>query len=146
MSEQSKEELTWIRRLETFCKALDSLKVDVELAAERDLSDREKRAVVKDFEITQEWAWRATKEFFRYEGEPEGSIDDDFAVFRLAFRRGLIPCGNLVETGKLIREHRRDERAFENFHHVCHKAINTYYREFETLRDALLRQKEKWGL
>ncbi len=139
----SERDVRWVQRLASYCTALDSLKSEVELASDRELSTLEKKGVIKSFEYTYELAWLLIKDFFEFQGGSEirGSKD----AFILAFKRGLVPDGILIETIK----------SRNNTAHIYHQEIaeeilgeilTKYYDAFEQLRGALLKEKEKRGL
>ena len=139
----SKQDIRWIQRLSSYCKALDILKSNVELTSERDLSLLEKQGVIQSFEFTQELAWKTIKDLFELAGETTilGSRD----AFHLAFQRNLISDGILmktIESRSKVAHIYKQEIAEDIFH----KIVEEYYDAFEQLRTALLKEKKNRGL
>ena len=92
----NEQDIRWIQRFNSYCKALDELKEEVELTSQRELSDLEKKGVIQSFEIVQELSWLLIKDFYESIGKPniQGSSD----AFQLAFKRGLVKNPSLMET------------------------------------------------
>ena len=138
----SKQDVRWIQRLNNYCKALDSLKEDLEQASERELSDLEKRGVIKSFEYTQELAWNVIKDLFESAGETKilGSKD----AFRLALNRGITSDGTLFETieSRVATVHTYNQ---ETANDIFYKIREKYYDAFEQLRQELIKEKQKRG-
>ena len=136
----SKQDVRWIQRLNNYCKALDSLRDDLEQASERELSDLEKRGVIKSFEYTQELAWNVLKDLFESAGESKilGSKD----AFRLALNRGLTSDGTLFETieSRVATVHTYNQ---ETANDIFHKIQEKYYDAFEQLKQELIKEKKK---
>ncbi len=139
----SKQDIRWVQRLSSYCKALDILKSNVELASERDLSLLEKQGVIQSFEFTQELAWKTIKDLFELAGETTilGSRD----AFHLAFQRGLLSDGTLMKT---IESRNKVAHIYkqEIAEDIFHKIVEEYYDGFEQLRTALLKEKKERGL
>ena len=136
----SKQDVRWVQRLNNYCKALDSLKEDLEQASERELSDLEKRGVIKSFEYTQELAWNVIKDLFESAGETKilGSKD----AFRLALNRGITSDGTLFETieSRVATVHTYNQ---ETANDIFYKIREKYYDAFEQLRQELIKEKQK---
>lgn len=61
--------------------------------SKKNQADTVKRAVIKDFEMAHELAWKLMQDILRYEGESE--ILGSRSATRLAFSRGLIEDGRI---------------------------------------------------
>ena len=131
----------WIQRFDNFKKALETLLDAVELATERDLSKLEKQGLIKSFEYTYELEWKTVKDFFKLKGEVDilGSKD----AFRLAFREGLVTCGDAlmqsVESRQLTSHTYNEETANEIYNDI----MNKYYSAFKEIADRLEKEKTK---
>ena len=139
----NKQDIRWIQRLDSYCKALDELKGEVELKSQRELSDLEKKGVIQSFEIVQELSWLLIKDFYESIGKPniQGSSD----AFQLAFKRGLVKNPSLMETieSRNKTSHTYKEKVAEK---IFYDIIEKYYDAFEELRKALLKEKEERNL
>ena len=141
----SKNDVRWVQRLESYCRALDALKDEIEIASDRELSLLEKKGIIKSFEIVQGLAWKMIKDFFESVGEKRilGSKD----AFRLAFRMNLVSD----ENGTLLRTvesrnntvHMYNQEVVEE---IFREVVEEYYDAFEQLREALLKEKDERGL
>ncbi|VAX37106.1 Protein of unknown function DUF86, Caur_2869 group [hydrothermal vent metagenome] len=134
-----KQDIRWTQRLNQYNKALKSLLKDIELAAERTLSDIEQRGLIQAFEYTYELSWNVIKDFYQSIGETEiqGSKD----AFRLAFKRGLVSNTSLIETVKSrqLTSHTYNE---ETANEIYCDVVNKYHEAFQELADNLQKQKE----
>ena len=141
----SKNDVRWVQRLKSYCRALDDLKSEVEMASDSELSLLEKKGIIKSFEIVQELAWKMIKDFFESIGEARilGSKD----AFNLAFKMNLVSD----ENGTLLRtvESRNNTVHMYNqeiAEEIFREIVEEYYDAFEQLREALLKEKDKRGL
>ena len=90
----------WIQRADSFRKVFSRLKVGVELAQQRELSDLEAQGLIQGFEYTHELAWNTLKDFLQtLDFKLYGSRD----TTRTAFKEGLIENG---ETWMEVIRHR----------------------------------------
>ncbi len=141
----SRNDVRWVQRLKSYCKALDDLKNEVEMASYSELSLLEKKGIIKSFEIVRELAWKVIKDFFESIGEVRilGSKD----AFSLAFEMNLVSD----ENGTLLRTvesrnntvHMYNQEVAEE---IFHEIVEEYYDAFEQLREALLKEKDERGL
>ena len=139
----NEQDIRWIQRFNSYCKALDELKEEVELTSQRELSDLEKKGVIQSFEIVQELSWLLIKDFYESIGKPniQGSSD----AFQLAFKRGLVKNPSLMET---IESRNKTSRTYKEkvAEKIFYDIIEKYYDAFEELRKALLKEKEERNL
>ena len=139
----NEQDIRWIQRFNSYCKALDELKKEVELKSQRELSDLEKKGVIQSFEIVQELSWLLIKDFYESLGETgiQGSLD----AFQLAFKRGLVKNPSLMET---IESRNKTSYSYKEkvAEEIFYDIIEKYYDAFEELRKALLKEKEERNL
>ncbi len=141
----SKNDVRWVQRLKSYCRALDALKSEIEMASDRELSLLEKKGIIKSFEIVQGLAWKMIKDFFESVSEERilGSKD----AFRLAFRMNLVSD----ENGTLLRTVESRNNAVHMYNQeiaeeIFREVVEEYYGAFEQLREALLKEKDERGL
>ena len=136
-----KEDIRWIQRLENYCKALDELKREVELASERELSKLEKKGVIQSFEITQELSWKLLRDFLYMQGDTDihGSRD----AFALAFERGMVKNGKVLMESVKSRNLSAHTYNEETANDIFHKTIEIYYEAFEEIRSIMLQERQK---
>ena len=141
----SKNDVRWVQRLKSYCRALDDLKSEIEIVSDSELSLLEKKGIIKSFEIVQELAWKMIKDFFESISEVRilGSKD----AFNLAFKMNLISD----ENGTLLRtvESRNNTVHMYNqeiAEEIFREIVEEYYDAFEQLREALLKEKDERGL
>ncbi len=86
------EDIRWQQRFSNYQRALASLRLAVQLSAERPLSDLEQQGLIQAFEFTHELAWNCLKDYLSYQGVQPlmGSRD----ATRQAFAVGLISQGD----------------------------------------------------
>ncbi len=91
MGKQS--DIRWHQRVNNFNLALQELKEAVELSKQRPLTKLEEQGLIQAFEYNYELSWNCLKDFYEYQGEDgiQGSRD----AIRLAFKRGIIPNGDI---------------------------------------------------
>ena len=139
----NEQDIRWIQRFNSYCKALDELKKEVELKSQRELSDLEKKGVIQSFEIVQELSWLLIKDFYESLGETgiQGSLD----AFQLAFKRGLVKNPSLMET---IESRNKTSYSYKEkvAEEIFYDIIEKYYDAFEELRKTLLKEKEERNL
>ena len=137
----NEQDIRWIQRFNSYCKALDELKKEVELKSQRELSDLEKKGVIQSFEIVQELSWLLIKDFYESLGETgiQGSLD----AFQLAFKRGLLKNPSLMETIESRNNSRRHTYKKEVANEIYHQIIDKYYDAFLELERALLTRKRR---
>lgn len=139
----NEQDIRWIQRFNSYCKALDELKKEVELKSQRELSDLEKKGVIQSFEIVQELSWLLIKDFYESLGETgiQGSLD----AFQLAFKRGLLKNPSLMET---IESRNKTSYSYKEkvAEEIFYDIIEKYYDAFEELRKTLLKEKEERNL
>lgn len=88
---QERLDVRWMRRHDSFRKALATLTDGVELAATRPLSSLEEQGLIQGFEFTHELGWNLLKDYLEEKGFT-GLIGSKDAC-RQAFRSGLIADG-----------------------------------------------------
>ncbi len=140
----NKESIRFVQRLANYCKALDDLKEDVELASEKDLSKLEKKGVIQSFEYVHELAWKVLKDFLEFVGETGiiGSRD----AFELAFQRNLITQAEELLEGVKDRNLTVHTYNQETADKIFGNIVNKYYAAFEEVRESLLKEKKKRGI
>ena len=128
-------DIRWIQRLNNYTKALSQLKNAVVLAGERDLSELEEQGLIQAFEYTHELAWKTLKDFLNDRGNKEifGSKD----ASREAFKYGLIEEGEIWMN--MISSRNNSSHAYneETAKEIIEAILNTYYIEFEKLKQKL---------
>ncbi|MCH9690276.1 MAG: nucleotidyltransferase substrate binding protein [Gammaproteobacteria bacterium] len=84
-------DVRWHQRLDNYTRALKQLKLAVELASTRALSELEKQGLIQTFKFTHELAWNVMKDYFFFQGPSDitGSRD----ATRAAYSKGLIQNG-----------------------------------------------------
>jgi len=128
-------DIRWIQRFNNYTKALLKLKNAVVLSGERDLSELEEQGLIQVFEYTHELAWKTLKDFLNDRGNKEifGSKD----ASREAFKYGLIEEGeiwmNMISSRNNSSHTYNEETAKE----IIEAILNTYYIEFEKLKQKL---------
>lgn len=139
-----KKDIRWIQRLDNYCKALDGLKREVELASKKTLSDLEKKGVIKSFEYVHELSWNVLKDFLEFTGETRimGSRD----AFQLAFQRQMIVQGDHLMAG--IKDRNLTVHAYneETANKIFRNIVDKYYGAFEEIRSVLLQEKRERGM
>ena len=134
------EDVRWIQRLDNYSKALGRLREALDLAAERPLSDLEKQGLIQAFEFTHELAWNTIKDFYENQGETDiqGSRD----AVRLAFRRGLVPNGEVWMD--MIKSRNRTSHTYneETMEEIVTAVQNLYFSEFIKLEEKLIQLKD----
>ena len=137
------QDVRWVQRLSHYTKALNSLREDIELATERELSKIEKRGLIQAFEYTYELSWNSIKDFYQSLGQTDiqGSKD----AFRLAFKNELISTGTLMKTvrSRQLTSHSYNEETADE---IYNDVINIYYDAFKELADNLTLQKQQRNL
>lgn len=137
------EDIRWIQRFDNFKRSMKQLDNAIALMAERDLSELEGQGVVQAFEYNYELAWNVLKDFYEHQGELgiQGSRD----AIKVAFRRGLIPDGDvwlkMIKSRALTVHTYNEEVTQEILEDVVHK----FYPEFVALRDKLTEYLENNG-
>jgi nucleotidyltransferase substrate binding protein (TIGR01987 family) len=84
-------DIRWKQRLENFRSAFENLKLAIELANERSLTDLEKQGLIQSFEFTHELAWNVLKDFLMAQGV--GPLFGSKDTTREAFNKGLVSEG-----------------------------------------------------
>ena len=134
-------DIRWIQRLNHFNKALLQLKEAVALAQKRPLSKLEEQGLIQAFEFTHELAWNTLKDFLedRCVQDLYGSRD----ATREAFKTGLIENGEpwmaMIQSRNLT-PHTYDEVTAAT---IASAIRNTYFKEFEALRNKLEKMKKE---
>ena len=145
---KKKKDIRWVQRLDNYCKALDTLKNDLEYLEKTPVQDGQLRemlqkSVVKSFEYTQEMAWNAVKDF--YHASERELLPGGKSAFRMALDKGLVSDECLMDTldsrNETVHAYNR-----ESSDKIFHLVKDHYYHAFENLRKALLKEKEKRGL
>ena len=134
------QDIRWKQRFFHYQNALLKIKQDLEVAAERDLSDMEKRGVIQAFEFTYELAWNVLKDFLEAQGEKTHGPRD---AIRLAFNRDIIANG---QTWMDMMESRNDSVHTYNediAEKIYHKIVDSYFTEFQALEKTLLEWADK---
>ena len=138
-----KKDIRWVQRFEKYSKALSSLSGDIELAAQRELNDIEKRGLIQAFEYTYELAWNTIKDFYQFIGDTniQGSKD----AFRIAFNRGLVQNENLIKTvrSRQMTSHSYNEETADE---IYKEVISKYHDAFKELEESLEREKQDRNL
>jgi len=135
------QDIRWIQRFNNFLKALSQLEEAVRLADQRQLTKLEEQGLIQAFEFTHELAWKTMKDFLESRGVQDlyGSKD----VTRTAFQSGLIANGeawmSMIQSRNLT-SHTYDEATAAQ---IASAILNTYYEEFEILRDKLSELKQE---
>ena len=133
----------WVQRLNHFEKAVENLSQAIGLIASRDLSPLEEQGLIKGFELVHELAWLTIKDF--YENLGDVSIQGSKDAFRLAFKRGLIEDGAVFMKSVKSRQlsvHSYNEETIQTIHTDI---VESYYPAFESLKGALLKEKNERG-
>lgn len=138
LTKNSPKNVRWKQRLLSFSSALDQLRLAVQLAKSRPLTDLEKQGLIHGFEFTHELSWNLLRDFLRERGVQEiyGSKD----ATREAFSLGLIQHGEvwmaMIESRNLSSHTYSQETADE----IAKAILTSYFSEFETL-EALMKSK-----
>lgn len=137
------EDIRWIQRFNNFNRAFLQLKEAVTLARQRPLSKLEEQGLIQAFEFTHELAWNTLKDFLEDRGVQNlfGSKDST----RAAFQSGLIENGEAwmdMIMSRNLTSYTYDEATAAK---IVSAILNTYYAEFEALRNKLdeLKQEEQ---
>lgn len=85
-------DVRWKQRFDNFQSAFSNLRLAIDLANERQLSDLEKQGLIQFFEFTHELAWNVLKDFLTLQGA--GPLFGSKDTTREAFNKGLISNGD----------------------------------------------------
>jgi len=119
------EDIRWIQRFQNYEKAFLQLSKFIEKG---DLSEFEKKGLIKSFEYTYELAWNVMKDYLIYQGI-SGILGSRDAI-KQAFNKGLIKDGQLwinMIQDRIKTVHTYDEEAAEQ---VEHQIISVYFDLF----------------
>jgi len=122
------EDIRWIQRFQNYEKAFLQLSKFIEKG---DLSEFEKKGLIKSFEYTYELAWNVMKDYLIYQGI-SGILGSRDAI-KQAFNKGLIKDGQLwinMIQDRIKTVHTYDEEAAEQ---VEHQIISVYFDLFSDL-------------
>jgi nucleotidyltransferase substrate binding protein (TIGR01987 family) len=125
-------ETRWIQRFDNFNKILNHLEKLVHSNETGEYSIPDSFALIKMFELTFEMAWKVMKDYLRLQGfeKMNGSKD----TIKIAFSEGIINDGevwlDMIEKRNLA-VHTYDE---DDAQLVWRKVVDTYLKEFQTLR------------
>lgn len=130
------KDIRWRQRFSNFQRAFSEMSATAALADGREHSRVEKKALIKDFELTHELAWLTLKDLLIYRGLADRSAGSKDVV-RTAFSDGFIKNGDvwmdMVESrSKTV--HLYDERTADG---VCKDIAGPYLPEFAELEKFL---------
>lgn len=125
----------WIQRFSNFCKAFQQLQDAVILSRTRPLTKLEEQGLIQAFQYTHELAWNTLKDFLEHQGETNlyGSRD----TVRLAFRRGLLPDGEVwmdMIKSRNLSSHTYDENTAAN---IAAAVVQQYFAAFATFNQQM---------
>ncbi len=126
-----KKDVRWIQRFNNFEKALAQLRLAVELANQRELSNLEEQGLIQAFEYTYELAWNTMKDYF--ENQDGSTLYGSRDVFRLAFKRGLVDNGEFwmdMITSRTLTTHTYNQDTAEK---IAKDVLAKYFGEFQKL-------------
>lgn len=118
------QDIRWKQRFQNYKNALSYLVEDVNFCLENDI-DIAKRAVIKDFEMTHELAWKLMKDILLEAGHVD--ILGSRIATRIAFNQGLITdgetWGEMIKT-RNITVHTYDDSIFDTeFDKIAHQYL-----------------------
>ncbi|WP_439328030.1 HI0074 family nucleotidyltransferase substrate-binding subunit [Lonepinella sp. BR2357] len=126
------QDIRWLQRFHNYQSALGYLRADL-LEAKNWQADLVKRAIIKDFEIVHELAWKLMQDILKSFGVTDifGSKD----TTRLAFNRGLIQNGEIWY--EMIRSRNLTVHTYDN------SILSTEFQKIENLYLPLFIQFEQ---
>jgi len=131
-------DIRWKQRLDSYGKALASLRGAVELARQRPLSDLERQGTIQAFEFTHELAWNCMKDWLFWQGKSDvgGSRD----ATREAFALGLIQDG--PPWMEMIKSRNQSSHTYneETAQEILDLILDSYFAEFQKYFDEMTKR------
>jgi nucleotidyltransferase substrate binding protein (TIGR01987 family) len=127
-----KEDVRWIRRLQSFYKVFAQLERFIE---KTELNEMERQGIIQAFEYNFELSWNTLKDYFEYQGE--SNIHGSRDAIRIAFQRGIIEDGELwmqMLKSRTLTTHTYNESTAK----MIEKEIrDSYFNAFQNLQQKL---------
>ena len=127
-----KEDVRWIRRLQSFYKVFAQLERFIE---KTELNEMERQGIIQAFEYNFELSWNTLKDYFEYQGE--SNIHGSRDTIRIAFQRGIIEDGELwmqMLKSRTLTTHTYNESTAK----MIEKEIrDSYFNAFQNLQQKL---------
>ena len=135
----------WVQRFDKYCKTLKLLEQDLDDYNKTAFSEREKRGTIKIFELTLENAWKTLKDFFESEQVAEHKLIGSKDIIELALKEGLVFDNTLL---RAIESRNKTVHAYDE--NVANEIFNLikddYFKAFKSLKDVLIKEKERRSL
>lgn len=127
-----KEDVRWIRRLQSFYKVFAQLERFIE---KTELNEMERQGIIQAFEYNFELSWNTLKDYFEYQGE--SNIHGSRDAIRIAFQRGILEDGELwmqMLKSRTLTTHTYNESTAK----MIEKEIrDSYFNAFQNLQQKL---------